>query len=103
MTVLESPALSTQTVRTLEAPSSSGGGGGSGFLKEERVVLERRRLYCDSEREMDMVWVSGQLSERDRAVGGGKCGNKNLRQNWSRMCKPLPLAGWLSWPRGQDA
>lgn len=55
--LLGSPALSTQTIKTFDAPTSSGGGGGRVFLKPERVVLERRRLYCDSEREIDMGWT----------------------------------------------
>jgi hypothetical protein len=54
MTLFESPALWTQAIRTLDAPSSSGGGGGWIFLNADWAVLERRRLYCDSEREIDM-------------------------------------------------
>ena len=59
MTLLESPAPWTQAVRIRDAPSSSGGCGGRDrvFLNTEWAVLERRRLYCDSEREIDMVTI----------------------------------------------
>jgi len=52
MALLESPW--THAERTLEAPSSSGGCEGRVFLNAEWAVFERRRLNCDSEREMDM-------------------------------------------------
>ena len=70
-TLLESPAPWTQAVRTPDAPSSSGGGGGSVFLNAEWAVLERRRLYCDSEREIDMVTIekpSGRVEFEVAAV-----------------------------------
>jgi hypothetical protein len=55
MTLFESPVPWTHAVRTLDAPTSSGGGGGCVFLNADWAVLERRRLYCDSEREIDIA------------------------------------------------
>lgn len=61
-TLFESPVPWTHAVKTLDAPTSSGGL--CVFLNADCAVLERRRLYCDSEREIDMAMARLNGNER---------------------------------------
>jgi hypothetical protein len=85
MTLLESPVPWTQAVRIREAPSSSGGGGGRVFLKADWAVFERRRPYCDSEREIDMATI--EKRHWQMCLGDRCCGGRQMKNRKRRRCR----------------